>query len=81
MAHSLQSPSSTALYSAVLFMHLSTSLMNIRCAAYLSLMPEGEIRIAIAPALVPPQTPSQYICHGVSVTCLWCNWRALSSLR
>jgi hypothetical protein len=68
MAHSLRSPNSIALYSAILLVHLSISLMNCRPAAYLNLMLEGEIRTVAALASVLHQAPSQYTCHGVSVT-------------
>jgi hypothetical protein len=47
---------------AMLLLHLSVSTMNCKRVAYLSLMPEGDIRIDVALA------PSQYICYGVSVT-------------
>jgi hypothetical protein len=67
ITHSLRSPSNTTSYSAILLVHLSMSLVNWRRAAYLNLMPEGEIRIAAAPTPVQPQAPSQYTCHGVSV--------------
>jgi hypothetical protein len=54
IALNLRRPSSTASYSAILFLHLSVSTVNYKCAAYLSLMPEGDIKIVAAPA---PETP------------------------
>jgi hypothetical protein len=39
MVRSLGSPSNTASYLAMLFVHLSISFVNYRHAAYLNLMP------------------------------------------
>jgi hypothetical protein len=51
-------PSSTALYSAMLLLHLSTSAVNYSHAAYLNLIPKGNFNIAAALALEAPQAPS-----------------------
>jgi hypothetical protein len=48
-------------------LHLSISAVNYSCATYLSLMPEGDISIAAAPALEVHQAPSQCTSHGVSI--------------
>jgi hypothetical protein len=42
--------------------------VNCNCAAYLSLMPEGDVNIVAAPAPEIPKTPSQYTSHGLSMT-------------
>jgi hypothetical protein len=68
IARSLRRPNSIASYSAMLLLHLSTSTVNCSHAAYLSLMPEGDVSIAAAPASETPQAPSQYTCHDVSTT-------------
>ena len=44
-----------ASYSALLFVHWNSSL-----ATYLSLMPDGEVRIAMIPAPVDPHAP--FVC-------------------
>jgi hypothetical protein len=63
MAHNLRSPNKITSYSTMLFVHLSVSFVNCKCVAYLSLMPEGDIRTVIAPTLTLPQAPSQYTFH------------------
>jgi hypothetical protein len=68
IACKLWRPSSTALYSAILLLHLSVYVVNCKRVAYLSLMPEGDIRIIATLALEAPQASSQYTCHGVSIT-------------
>jgi hypothetical protein len=52
MALSLRSPNSTASYLDMLLLHLSVSVVNCKHAAYLSLMPDDDMRIAVAPASV-----------------------------
>jgi hypothetical protein len=47
-------------------LHLSVSAVNCKRVTYLSLMSEGDIRIATTPTLEIFQAPSQYSCHGVS---------------
>jgi hypothetical protein len=61
IARNLRNPNNIASYSAMLLLHLSIYAVNYKHAVYLSLMPEGDIRIAAAPAL------SQYTCHSVSI--------------
>jgi hypothetical protein len=68
MAHNLQSPSNIASYLVILFVHLYVSFVNYNRATYLSLIPKGDIKIAAVPTLMLPQPPSQYTCHGDSVT-------------
>jgi hypothetical protein len=58
MAHSLRSPNSTALYSAMLLFHLSIFVMNCKQEAFLSLLLEADIRIAAALALSHPKIPN-----------------------
>jgi hypothetical protein len=67
-AHNLWRPNSTALYSAMLLLHLSAFALNCSCDAYLNLIPKGDFNIAAAPAPEAPQAPSHYTCHGVSTT-------------
>jgi hypothetical protein len=64
----LRRPNSTASYSAILLLHFPISAVNCKNAVYLSLVPEGNIRIAGALAPEAPQAPSKYTCHGVSIT-------------
>jgi hypothetical protein len=66
MGLNLRSPRSTTLYLAMLFM-ISVSLVNCNLAAYLSLIPDGEINMATAPGSALPQALSKYISHGDSV--------------
>jgi hypothetical protein len=47
-------PSRMALYSAMLLVHLSVSLVKCSLAAYHSFLPKGDIKIPAAPALVLP---------------------------
>jgi hypothetical protein len=54
IALNLRRPNSTASYSTILLMHFSVSAVNWKCAVYLSLVPEGDIRIAGALA---PEAP------------------------
>jgi hypothetical protein len=68
IAHSFRSPNNTSSYSTILSVHLSVSFVNNNRAAYLNLIPEGDIKIAEAPALELPQAPSQYTSHGYSGT-------------
>jgi hypothetical protein len=64
MARNLWSPKSKVSYSAILYVHLSVSLVNCSLTAYLSLIPDGEIRIVEALALAFPQAPSHYTNQG-----------------
>jgi hypothetical protein len=59
---------SIASYSATLFVHLPVYLVNCSLAAYLSLIPDGEINMVATRAPALPQAPSQYISHGNSGT-------------
>jgi hypothetical protein len=52
-----------ALYSVLLFVHWNSSL-----ATYLSLMPDGEVRIVAISSLANPQAPSMCTIHIGSVT-------------
>ena len=52
-----------ASYSALLFVHWNSSL-----TAYLSLIPDGEVKIAAIPAPADPHAPSMCTIHIGSVT-------------
>jgi hypothetical protein len=54
----MQRPNSTASYLAILLLHLSIFAVNYKRASYHSLMTEGDIRIAVAPAPEAPQVLS-----------------------
>jgi hypothetical protein len=54
IAHNLRMLSNTASYSTMLLLLLSVSVVNCKHTTYLSLMPEGDIRIAAA---LVPETP------------------------
>jgi hypothetical protein len=58
-AYSLRSPKMTASYSAMLLVHLSDSRAKLRRAAYLYLMPVGDVMIAAALAPAWHHAPSQ----------------------
>jgi hypothetical protein len=49
-ARNLRSPRMTALYSAMLFVHLLDSRTKLRRAAYLCLTPASDVMIAATPA-------------------------------
>jgi hypothetical protein len=55
-----------ALYLEMLLLHLSISLLKCCLPAYHSFIPEGDSRIAAAPAPVLPRAPSQYTSQGDS---------------
>jgi hypothetical protein len=65
-AFSLRRPRITASYSAMLFVHLSDSRAKLRRAAYLCLMPVGDVIIAAAPAPAWHHAPSQWMVHTFS---------------
>jgi hypothetical protein len=56
----------TALYSAMLFVHLSDSRAKMRRAAYRCLTPAGEAMTAAAPAPAWHHAPSQWIVQTFS---------------
>ena len=62
-ARSFDRASMIASYSTLLFMHWNSSL-----AAYLSLMLDGEVKIAAIPTLADPHAPSVCTVHIGSVT-------------
>jgi hypothetical protein len=51
-----------------LLLHLSVSVVNCKRAAYLRLIPEGDIEIVVALDPETPHASSQYTCHGMSIT-------------
>jgi hypothetical protein len=51
----------TASYSAMLLVHLSDSKVKLRRAAYLYLMPAGDVIIAVAPTPTWDHAPSQWM--------------------
>jgi hypothetical protein len=65
-ARSLRRPRMTALYSAMLLVHLSHSRAKLRRATYLYLTPAGDVMIAGAPAPVWHHAPSQWKVQTVS---------------
>jgi hypothetical protein len=65
-ALSLRRPRMMASYSAMLFMHLSDSKAKLRRAAYLCLMPVGDVIIAAAPTPAWHHAPSQWMVHTFS---------------
>jgi hypothetical protein len=84
-ALSLRRPRMTALYSAMLFVHLSDSKVKLRCAAYLCLMPVGDVIIAAAPAPAWHHAPSQWMVHtfsgGSSCCCVGLVLSTMKSAR
>lgn len=66
IALALRRPSNTASYSAILLVHWNSSL-----TAYLILILDGEVIIAIVLAPMNPQSPSQYMIH--SGNCFSCS--------
>jgi hypothetical protein len=63
----LRRPRMTASYSAMLLVHLSDSKAKLRRAAYLCLIPVGEVMTAAVPAPAWHHAPSQWIVHTFSV--------------
>jgi hypothetical protein len=68
-ALSFRSPKMAASYYVILFVHLSNSSVKLRHAAYLYLVPEGDVMTAIAPAHAWHHAPSQWIVQTISM--LW----------
>jgi hypothetical protein len=60
-ALSFQSPRMTALYSAILFVHLFDSSAKLRRATYLYFAPDGAVMIAMVPAPAWHHVPSQWM--------------------
>jgi hypothetical protein len=75
-ALSFQSPRMTASYSVVLLVHLSDLSVNLRCATYLYLIPEGDVMITATFAPAWHHAPSQWMVQIVSLLC-WCGSEGL----
>jgi hypothetical protein len=79
-AHNLRSPRMTASYSAILLVHLSDSKAKLRRAAYLYLMPVGDVMIAAVPAPAWHHALSQWMVQTFSRDSSCCHVGPVQSM-
>jgi hypothetical protein len=79
-AHNLRSPRMTASYSAIWLVHLSDSKVELRHAAYLYLMPTGDVMIAVVPAPAWHHVPSEWMVQTFSRDSSCCHVGPVQSM-